>query len=96
LPKKHYRRCWVPLDEPGRRRTYGTYTKRARLRHIGDVTIILSKKRRNDGPNATKILVTNLPDVRARQVVDVYRRRWSVEISQLYCGSREHSYFTAA
>jgi hypothetical protein len=80
LPKPHYRRCWVPLDEPGRRRTSWTLTKRACLRHIGDVTIILSKKRRNDGPKATKILVTNLPDVRARQVVDVYRRRWSVEL----------------
>jgi hypothetical protein len=40
----------------------------------------LSKKRRNDGPKATKILVTNLPDVTARQVVDVYRRRWTVEL----------------
>jgi hypothetical protein len=80
LPMHHYRRCWVPLDEPGRRRTYWTFTKRARLRHVGDVTIILSKKRRNDGPKATKILVTNLPDVRARQVVDMYRRRWSVEL----------------
>jgi len=78
-PNKHDRRCWVPLDEPGRRRTYWTYTQRARLRHIGDVTIILRKKRRNDGPKATKILVTNLPDVTARQVVDVYRRRWTVE-----------------
>jgi hypothetical protein len=80
LPKKHYRRCWVPLDEPGRRRTYWTYTKRACLRHIGDVTIVLSKQRRNNGPKATKILVTNLPAVTARQVVDVYRRRWSVEL----------------
>ena len=79
LPKPHYRRCWGPLDEPGRRRTYGTFTKRARLRHVGDVTIILSKKRRNDGPKATKILVTNLPEAKARQVVDIYRRRWSVE-----------------
>ena len=80
LPKPHYRRCWVPLDEPGRRRTYWTFTKRACLRHIGDVTIILSKKRRNDGPKATKIVGTNLPDVRARQVVEGYRRRWSVEL----------------
>jgi hypothetical protein len=24
LPKHHYRRCWVPLDEPGRRRTSWT------------------------------------------------------------------------
>lgn len=79
LPQHDYRRCGVPLEAPGRRRTYWTFTKRARLRHIGDVTIILSKNRRNDGPKPTKILVTNLPDARARQVVDVYRRRWSVE-----------------
>jgi hypothetical protein len=82
LPKKHYRRCWIPVDEPGRRRTYRTYTKRACLRHIGDVTIVLSKQRRNDGPKQTKILVTNLPAVTARQVVDVYRRRWAVEVCQ--------------
>jgi len=80
LPTKHYRRCWVPLEEPGRRRTYWTYMKRARLRHLGDVTIILSKQRRNYGPKRTKILVTNLPDVTARQVVDIYRRRWAVEL----------------
>jgi hypothetical protein len=80
VPKKHYRRCWVPLDEPGRRRTYWTYTKRACVRHIGDVTIVLSKQRRNHGPKQTKILVTNLPEMRARQLGDVYRRRWSVEL----------------
>jgi hypothetical protein len=79
VPKPYFRRCWVPLETPGRRRTYWTDTKRACLRHSGDVTIILSKKRRNDGPKATTILVTTLPNVRARQVVDMYRRRWSVE-----------------
>jgi hypothetical protein len=48
LTNKHYRRCWVPLEEPGRRRTYWTDTKRACLRHIGEPlyyafqTIILS------------------------------------------------------
>jgi hypothetical protein len=70
----------VPLEEPGRRRTYWTFTKRACLRHVGDVTIILSKKRRNEGPKPTTILGTNLPDVTARQVVAVYRRRWSVAV----------------
>jgi hypothetical protein len=59
LPKKRDRRGWVPLDEPGRRRTYWTDTKRARLRHIGDVTMVLSKQRRHDGPKQTTILVTN-------------------------------------
>jgi hypothetical protein len=89
LPKHHYRRCWVPLDEPGRRRIYWTFTKRVRLRHVGDVTIMLSKERRHDGPKPTKILVTNLPDVRARQVVDIDRRRWSVEIVQTQMTKRD-------
>jgi Transposase DDE domain len=79
VPKYHDRRCWVPLDEPGRRRTYWTSTKWARLRHIGEVTIVVSKPRRNDGPKQPKLLVTHRPDTRARQVVDVSRRRWSVE-----------------
>jgi len=41
---------------------------------------MLSKKRRNAGPNATQILVTNRPAVTARQVVAVYRRRWAVAV----------------
>jgi hypothetical protein len=80
LPTKPYRRCWVPLAEPRRRRPYWTYTKRAGRRHVGDVTMILSKQRRTHGPKQPNILVTNLPEVSARQVVDVYRRRWSVEL----------------
>ena len=32
------------------------------------------------GPNNTKIIVTNLPGVTARQVIAIYQRRWPVEI----------------
>jgi hypothetical protein len=38
------------------------------------------KKRRHDGPQQTKMLVTNLPQATARQVGDGSRRRWSVEL----------------
>jgi hypothetical protein len=51
------------------------------LRHIGGVTIILRKKRRNDGPKQVKNLVTNRPNMRARQLVNMCRRRWSVGLS---------------
>jgi len=51
------------------------------LRHLGDVTVVLSKRRRNDGPKQTNILVTNLPEtVTAREIVGVYLRRWWVEL----------------
>ncbi len=64
-----------------RRRTLWVYAKRTRLRHLGDVTVVLSKCRRHQGPKQTKILVTNLPEtVTAREVVGVYVRRWWVEL----------------
>src|SRR3989442_10680009 len=49
------------------------------LRHIGDVTVVLSKRGRNIGPKHTKILVTNLDEWIPRQVVGAYQRRWPVE-----------------
>ena len=43
--------------------------------------MVLSKRRRNDGPKQTNILVTNLPEtVTAREIVGVYLRRWWVEL----------------
>jgi hypothetical protein len=50
------------------------------LRHVGDVTIVLSKKGRNLGPKQTKILVTNLDELTPSQVVSIYQKRWAVEL----------------
>ena len=58
--------CWVSSTRLG-------------LRHIGDVTVVLSKRGRNLGPKQTKILVTNLDEWSPRQVVSAYQRRWPVE-----------------
>jgi hypothetical protein len=41
-------------------------------------------------------LVTNLPDVTARQVVWLYQNRWSIEISQPHYDSSEHLSLAAA
>src|SRR4029453_5136747 len=61
VPRKYYQRTRVPRL-PGAHgcKTFWTFSKRLGLRHIGDVTVVLSKKGRNVGPNHTKILVTNL------------------------------------
>ena len=81
LPRYRYRRTWVCSPNGKRRHTYWVYAKRTRLRHIGDVTVVLSKLRRNDGPKKTKILVTNLPkSVSVRKIVAIYQRRWYVEL----------------
>ena len=80
-PRWKYTPIRMPTVNTRPRRTFGVDVKRARLRHVGDVTVVLSKRRRNDGPQQTNILVTNLPEaVTAREIVGVYLRRWWVEV----------------
>jgi Transposase DDE domain len=80
LPRKYYQRTRVSRL-PGAQgcKTFWVYSTRLCLRHIGDVTVVLSKRGRNLGPKQTKILVTNLDEWIPRQVVGAYQRRWPVE-----------------
>ena len=80
VPRTYYQRTRVPRlpGTPGCK-TFWIFSTRLCLRHIGDVTVVLSKKGRNVGPNHTKILVTNLDEWIPRQVVGAYQRRWPVE-----------------
>jgi hypothetical protein len=81
LPIHYYRQVRVPLVVPGtRRRVFWTVAKRAELRQVGDVTVVLSRRRRNESPKHTKLLVTNLPHATAHLTVAVYLRRWPVEL----------------
>jgi hypothetical protein len=61
--------------------TFWIYSTHLCPRHIGDVTVVLSKKGRNLGPKPTPILVTKLDEWTSRQVVWAYQRRWAVEQS---------------
>ena len=80
LPKRcSYRRASHKPD--GRRRAYWVFLRRATLHNLGDVTIVLSKKRRNDGPKGIKILVTNLTEARAGVMLSMYAWRWGVELT---------------
>jgi DDE superfamily endonuclease len=81
LPVHHYRQVRLPLLVPSsRRRVFWTFAKRAQLRQVGDVTVVLSRRRRNDSPKQTKLLVTNLPQATAHVTVACYLRRWPVEL----------------
>jgi hypothetical protein len=80
VPRTYSQRVRVPRL-PGMQgcKTFWVSSTRLWLRHIGDVTGVLSKKGRNVGPKHTKILVTNLDEWTPRQVVGAYQRRWPVE-----------------
>jgi len=80
LPKAQYRR--IKTAKPGgRRRDYWVYACRKSLYGIGDVTIVLSKQRRNDGPKKTKLIVTNLDGATAADILSHYARRWGIEVT---------------
>ena len=80
VPRKYSQRTRVSRL-PGAKgcKTFWVYSTRLCLRHIGDVTVVLSKRGRHVGPKNTKILVTNLDEWIPRQVVSAYQRRWPVE-----------------
>jgi hypothetical protein len=80
-PPKYYQCTRVPR-EPGRksRKTFWTYSTCLCLRQVGEVTVVLSKKGRNLGPQQTKILVTNLAELTPSQVVGIYQKRWAIEL----------------
>jgi len=80
-PRRCYRKTWIlRVPDHQRRKTFWIFEKHTRLRHLGDVTVVLTKKGRNVGPEKTKLLVTNLLELAGRQVIDIYQRRWAVEV----------------
>ena len=75
VPHKYYQCTRVPREGRKGRKTFWTYSTCLCLRHVGDVTVVLSKKGRNLGPQHTKILVTNLAALTPSQVVCIYQKR---------------------
>jgi hypothetical protein len=55
--------------------------RHAELHQLGDVTIVLSQKRRNLGPNRVQIIVTHRLGVSASVVISQYAVRWQVELT---------------
>jgi hypothetical protein len=80
LPKSAYHRQATHKPD-GRRCDYWVFQKRATLHHLGDVTMVLSKKRRNAGPKQVRLFVTNLHRVKASTVLSLYAWRWGVEVT---------------
>jgi hypothetical protein len=80
LPNSCYHRR-ASYKPDGRRKDYGVFARRATLHKLGDVTIVLSKPRRNTGPKSVKILVTNLPEARGGTRRSIYAWRWGIELT---------------
>lgn len=81
LPRCYYKWTWTPrLSTWPHCKTSWGYAKALCLRDIGDGTVVLSNTGHNGSPDKTKRLVTTLPHATARQVVERYHNRWSVEV----------------
>jgi hypothetical protein len=80
LPKSRYRRRATSKPD-GRRYDYWVFLRHAELHQLGDVTIVLSKKRRTFGPKRVKIIVTNLLEASEGTILSHYAWRWGVELT---------------
>jgi hypothetical protein len=73
---------YVTHKPDGRRKCYWVFRRTACVRHLGHVTILLSKRRQNDGPQRIKVLVTNLTEeTTTGTILSHYHRRWGVEVA---------------
>jgi hypothetical protein len=87
---------YVAHKPDGRRKCYWVYRRTARVRPPGQVTLLLSKRRRNDGPQRIKRLVPTLAEATTTgTLLSHYPRRWGVEVafkelkSGLHLGPRQ-------
>jgi hypothetical protein len=80
LPKVHYRRRATSKPDE-RRHDYWVFMRRAALHQLGDVTMVLAKKRRNFGPKRVKIIVTNLLEASEGTILSHDAWRWGVELT---------------
>ena len=80
LKKECYRKHFISGTNSGRKKCYWTFSKTVRLRDVGEVTIVLSKKRRNCGPKNIKVIVTNLPNPSEKTVLEIYQKRFLIEV----------------
>ena len=79
LPKSRYARR-ASHKPDGRRRDSWVFTCRATLPNLGAGTLVLSQKRRNEGPKGVKIIVTNLTEASAGAILSLYAWRWGVAV----------------
>ena len=79
-PKACYHRV-ASYKADGRRRDYWVFRRSASVQHLGDVTMLLSKRRRNSGPKQIKLIVTNLNEAKTGEILSHFARRWGVEVT---------------
>jgi hypothetical protein len=80
LPKRFSSRR--ARDKPdGRRKDDWVLARRATRHHLGEVTIVLSKKRHHEGPKGVKSIVTNRTEASAGEGLRIYAWRWGVEVT---------------
>ena len=77
LPRKSFKLCWY-VSAHGARKYCQYFTHRARLNHLGDVTLVYSFIKGKLKPEK-RILVTNMP-LNHTKILALYQRRWCIEV----------------
>jgi len=75
IPYEQYRKLWCATEEG--KKAYWATSRRAYLPKIGEVKIVFSKRH----PDQKALpLVTNAVGLSTKDIVELYRRRWAIEV----------------
>ena len=80
LQKNQFHGTWLPTGDGKRRRWFYVRQESLNLNHLGNVTVVFSKTRRNNPSASAKVLLTNLTDLDFRTILLMYQRRWNTEV----------------
>lgn len=80
LQKNQFHGTWLPSCDGKRRRWFYARQESLTLNHLGDVTVVFSKMRRNDPSASARVLLTNLSNLGFREILFMYQRRWHTEV----------------
>jgi len=80
LQKNQFKGTWLTSSNGQRRRLFYVRKEVLKLNHLGEVTVVFSKMRRNHPSASARVLLTNLPNIDAKTILSIYQRRWPTEV----------------
>ena len=74
IDEKHFTKTTINVR--GRKKTYHTFEKNVIIDRIGEVKLIISKRKKDGG---TKYIISTDKSLSPKEVISIYEDRWDIE-----------------
>ena len=79
IDEKHFIKTIINVR--GKKKTYYTFEKNIIIDRIGEVKLVISKRKRDGG---TKYIISTDKSLSSKEVISIYEDRWDIETAHLY------------